>query len=441
MDPLKLSYLHAANDWNAFTPDATGYIPPQQLELHPDCAEIESQLREFTGADYMRDNNAPFLALSVAPGFPTTSLLIRGETFTLPLSSREMSFLATHLGDASSSRHTVGQDEVDFLNDTCCRAISARQTSVLRKLKVTNHRIATRTTFKTLDVLKAGSHELPTAPEDTNHFATIFVILPALSASGDICVHATHETATNAVQLPTDLTQSVSAIGVYAGVSGARIEVGAGGELLCITYRVCAIPDDRGVISLVPRLAHLSGALPPLRDAFCLWRHALNCGAPAPALLPFFLGGSPKSASEFTRYDATLLCHLAPLAKAYGFKMYVGVLVHTLSTEQEVYHPYKEYFGLNGDDLDPSDLRMSGDPEVDYEWTELRTLAGVSVGDLEPALVDQAVEMVETRAFQKQLMKVGINDDDEYEIEDDSCYYARVIYKHTREASVLFIAA
>ncbi|KAJ6602676.1 hypothetical protein DFH09DRAFT_1301686 [Mycena vulgaris] len=267
MDPLKLSNLHAANDWNAFMPDATGYIPPQQLELHPDCAEIK--LREFTSADYMLSDYKP---------------VDSWRDFTLPLSSREMSFLPTHLG------------------------------------------------------------------------------------------------------------------------------VGAGGELPCIMYPVGAIPDDRGATSLVPRLSHLSGALPSLRDAFCLWRHALNCSAPAPtpapALLPFFLGGSPESASEFTRYDATLLCHLAPLAKAYGFKMYAGVLMHTLSTAQEVYHSYKEYFGLNGDDLDPSDLRMSGDLEVDYEWTELRTFAGVGVDDLEPALVDRAVEMVETRAFQEQLMKV-----------------------------------
>ncbi|KAJ6602680.1 hypothetical protein DFH09DRAFT_1354924 [Mycena vulgaris] len=434
MDPLKLSNLHVLDDWNTFEPDATGYIPPQQRALHPECADIETQIREFTSTDYMRDNNAPFIALSTAPGFPATSLLIRGETFTLPLSSREMSFLATHLGERHESRHTVGEDEVEFLNDACCRAISARQTDVLRKLKVMDHRISTRTSFKTLDVLKA---EPPQKTSTTS--PPIFVILPALSASADIRVHAMHETATNSVQLPTDLTQSVSAIGVYAGVSGARIEVGTGGALLCITYHVCAIPDDRGAASLVPRLEHLSGALPPLRDAFCLWRHALISGAPAPALLPFFLEGTPKSASEFTRDNATLLCHLAPLAKAYGFKMYVGDLVHTMSTKQEVQHGYQEYFGLSGDELDPSVLEMSDDPEVKYKWKELRTLGGVDVRNLEPALVGRAVEMVETRAFQELLMEVNLND--KYEIEDDTSYYATVIYKHTRETSVLFIAA
>jgi hypothetical protein len=60
----------------------------------------------------MRDNDAPFLALSVAKGFPATLLAIRGETFTVPISPRDIAFLATHLGGAGASRHAVSEVEV-----------------------------------------------------------------------------------------------------------------------------------------------------------------------------------------------------------------------------------------------------------------------------------------------------------------------------------------
>ncbi|KAJ7450924.1 hypothetical protein B0H11DRAFT_1927958 [Mycena galericulata] len=88
---------------------------------------------------------------------------------------------------------------------------------------------------------------------------------------------------------------------------------------------------------------------------------------------------------------AMLLCHLAPLAKAYEFTMYIGDIVHTTSTRQEVFHPYKEYFGENID-LDPSELYMSKNPEVEYKCETLRTLAGVNIA--EPKLLELATEMM-----------------------------------------------
>jgi hypothetical protein len=133
MDPLKPSDLGAAKDWDAFQPDMRGYISPQQLDLWTSCRDVEvhmsatepralesstdhrvlqDQIRQFTSTDYMRDNDAPFLALSVAKGFPATRLAIRGETFAVPISPRDIAFLATHLGGAGASRHTVSEVEV-----------------------------------------------------------------------------------------------------------------------------------------------------------------------------------------------------------------------------------------------------------------------------------------------------------------------------------------
>ncbi|KAJ7473670.1 hypothetical protein B0H11DRAFT_1918824 [Mycena galericulata] len=96
-----------------------GYIPPQQLQLHSEFEDLESQIREFTDPnDYMCDNNVPFLALSVEQPFPTTSLTIRGETFIVPPSSREMSYLTgTVLGDAHASKTTIPGTQLESISD------------------------------------------------------------------------------------------------------------------------------------------------------------------------------------------------------------------------------------------------------------------------------------------------------------------------------------
>ncbi|KAJ7134223.1 hypothetical protein C8R44DRAFT_769900 [Mycena epipterygia] len=445
MDPLKLSDLHVVEDWEAFNPDMKGYIPPQKLELwHQDCDGIEEQIRQWICTDYMRDNGAPFLALSVAKGFGTTSLTIRDETFAAPLSSREIKFLTNYLGSAHASRYTVSEDEV-ILSDACRLSISKSQSDVLGGLKASDGDYSREATFAALDVFKAGSHELSASPQSNSHIATIFVILPSFTNGANIRLHATHETVTSEVKLPTDISESFCSIGMYTGVSGARIEVGTGGELICITYHVYGVnayePGDRALPSVVPRLENLSGALPPLRDAFCLWRHSINSGADAPRLMLFFLDWAPKSASNLRDTDATLLCNLAPLAKAYGFKMYIADLVHTMSTTQEVSHPYKEYFETC-DDIDPSDLYMSDHPKIRYEWKELRTLGGATV--TQKALLTLATKtLTQDDVLQDKLTDLDIEDEDEdaIEIVDDSLYEAKVVYKHIRKASILFIAA
>lgn len=237
-----------------------------------------------------------------------------------------------------------------------------------------------------------------TAVKDNRHFATIFVILPLFADSADIRVFAKHGTVVSDVQLPKDLSQSASAIGLYAGVSDARIEVGTGGEVICLSYYACVAP------SVVPSVNYLSGGLPPVRDGFCLWRHALNSGADAPALMLFFLEGDPLSARHFEGDDGTFLCHLAPLAKAYGFKMYIAELVHIKLTKQEIEHPYKEY----DFDFDLSVLDMPDDADVEYEWNHLRTLDDVPV--MQPELLDRATRMLKTD-LQDELMEVDVEED------------------------------
>ncbi|KAJ7638071.1 hypothetical protein B0H17DRAFT_1149277 [Mycena rosella] len=463
MDPLKYWDMRAIDDWNAFKPDMKGYIPPQELGLWPDCDSIEvsanslptpkRQLINFTHLDYMRDNDAPFLALSVVERFPATRLTVRGETFAAPISPRDMKFLFTHLGNDRASEHTVAAAEAKILGDASRSSISQGHSAVLRTLRVRAGDGDRETTLEALSVFKAGIHQLLTASRDSNHFATIFVILPIFVDSADIRVYATHENITSDVRLPKDLSQSVSAIGVYAGISDAHIEVGTGAEVVCLIYHECVVPEAEPWF--VPRLEYLSGALPPLRDAFCLWRHNLNSGAKAPALMLLVLDHNPKCSTDFSGDDVTLLCHLAPLAQAYGFKMFIGRLVHTMSTKQEVYHDPKEYFEST-EDIDRSKLRMSNEPRVRYGWNELRTLGGAIA--TQPVLLAMATRMMKSGYLHDQFMDRDLDEnEDDVEIEDESICFATVIYKHSelhishtaidaaeifpvRTASILFIA-
>ncbi|KAJ7840926.1 hypothetical protein B0H14DRAFT_3869336 [Mycena olivaceomarginata] len=367
MDPLKPSDLGITEDWNAFKPDMKGYIPPQGYDLWPDCEDIEDQMKEFTRTKYMRDNNTPFLAMSVANSFPATRLTIRGETFIVLLSPRDMVFLATHLGNADASRHVVSGEEVGISGNASRSFIRKTHNDVLHKFKIFSPAryggVKLQTTLVALDILANGSHQLATAAKDDNHLTTIFVILPLFTDSAEI--------------------MKVSlAIGVFAGISDARVHVAGARNVICLTYHMCVVASSGPF--LVPEL---------------------QLAADVPALMLWFLRGLPDSAEDLRGDDATLLCHLAPL-----------------SEEQEIDHPYKEYFE-SVEEIKRSRLEMSENPE-------------------RPGLLTCATRMVEESAdLQDRLMNMAPDeDDDDIDIVDDSPYYATVVYKHIRSASFLFVA-
>ncbi|KAJ7615384.1 hypothetical protein FB45DRAFT_243301 [Roridomyces roridus] len=430
MDPLMLSDLASLNDWDAFQPNLKGFMPPQDLELHPDCEDVETQIREFTDSSYMRDNDAPLITSVSVQNLVTTSITIGGEIFTVPLSSRESSYLMSK-GDASASRFTVPGDQVQFVNSSSLKFITETRSSVLRKLRVSDI-LVTDTSLVGLDVFINGEHRLSTGVVDTNHFATLFVILPSLTPA-DVGAYVMHRGVIADTKLPQDLSQAASAIRIYAGLADARIQIASGGPIVCLTYHILARPNSDP--ALVPRLANLAGALSPLRDGFCLWRHKLTTTTGAPKLILFFLDGSPTYAGGFAGVDATLLSHLAPLAKAYGFKLLLGRLTHTMYTVQEVDHPYKEYYN----DIDINDLSMDDDPKESWKWEPLTTLGGVKVVDGDN-LLDLAAEMVKNEERYKEMI-LEVDLEEGFEEMDEGIYATTVKYTHTRTASVLFIVS
>ncbi|KAJ7715995.1 hypothetical protein B0H16DRAFT_1741614 [Mycena metata] len=434
MDPLQTSDLHKIEKWDAYVPDMKGYVAPQQLELLPACAsDIATQITTLTREENncMRNTTSPFLALSVSEEFPATSLTIDGETLTVPVSSREMTFLGGHLGDPLASRQIVSPAAVQ-ISDRGQSFISKSLNGALANIGASHGNYIAETTLASLEVFKTGFHKLLSNAENDRHIATLFVALLVLFTGPAIQVCATHDNFKREVTLPQDLSRGLSVVAMYAGVSDAYMTLAAGCEVICLTYHLYGtLRSDEP--SVLPRLHNLSGALPPLCDAFCTWRHCLNSGAAAPPLILFFLRQTPTSATEFEGADATLLCHLAPLAKAYGFNLYLGNFTHTLSSKQTVPHEYKEY----DEEIDMSQLELSDDPDEDFEVDTLRRLDGARINL--PALVKMATALVETDdVHHEDLIEIDLEQD--YEVYDQSIYDTTVIYSETRTVTLLFLA-
>jgi hypothetical protein len=65
-------------------------------------------------------SNSSVLTMSTAEGLPSTHLIIRDETFVIPISSRDLAFLASHLRNRSGSRHIVPVSNICLSNPRSC---------------------------------------------------------------------------------------------------------------------------------------------------------------------------------------------------------------------------------------------------------------------------------------------------------------------------------
>ncbi|KAJ7168929.1 hypothetical protein C8R46DRAFT_1034065 [Mycena filopes] len=385
MDPLKPAEFLETENWDTFNPDMHGYLPPQ----HSDGG-IEEPIRQFIQSTH--DHDAVFIASSVVHDAPTMRLTIRGETFTTPLSSREATFLSSHLGDPTASRCSVPSSEVEIVGAASQQFLDKQKVAVLGKLKLAKAAPLVTTKLASLNFFKAGSHKLSTARINERHFATVIVILPATFATpAEIQVFGTHGLVRRHVKFPADLSRAVSTCAFYTDVSDTHIDVGAGCEIVYLVYHTLGSSRTGG-----PAQAYL-------RNAFCHWRHAIDTKQrSAPQVTVCILDHQPASARDFIRRDGLLLSHLAPLAKAYGFKMYLCQLWHRFTTKHSVYHYDEQYLYK----VNTSLLSMSGNPDdEDCELDKLRTAGGVPVTD--EALLDVVGDMLVTdKDLQTQLKKV-----------------------------------
>ena len=151
------------------------------------------------------------------------------------------------------------------------------------------------------------------------------------------------------------------------------------------------------------RGSNAKAPIPGLRDAFRVWSfYTLARHPEAPFLVAFLLTGPvgdimrPLSNAD----DTTLIAHIAPLAKVYGFCVVLASLEHVERCTIEVHHDYKEYYGDDGDELDPDDQDME-DSTVHMRWT-FRTMGGRRLDELSKLakmLEKHATKLVEEEKY------------------------------------------
>ncbi|KIY64340.1 hypothetical protein CYLTODRAFT_105987 [Cylindrobasidium torrendii FP15055 ss-10] len=278
-------------------------------------------------------------------------------------------------------------------------------------------------------------------PASGKEYATMFILLPSRLQGVNFTAASRGSASGVYTIIPRkELQDSAFAVGVYNGISNASLNV-SGGTLAYFTYTVTSTSSS------VPTMAALSGASTSLRDIFCGWRAGLS--NPASKLkreIFFMLDAEDVENLEdmCCDADAVLLANVAPLAKAYGFRLYIGRLIHErLSSPQQVLHPYKEPFN-SSDDVDLEDLDMESDAEEEYTWRFLE-LGGAPAGQHIEKRLQMAVKWFKERGNWVNMGSEAIDIDDreifeeEVEIVDDGPSYASVILKETRHFSFLIV--
>lgn len=146
-----------------------------------------------------------------------------------------------------------------------------------------------------------------------------------------------------------NVTSSVHFIAFHNGLD--KVQISASGAICYLTYHLLAHGE-----APFPSLCSVPSVLavvPQLRDTFRDWRAKRQSPASVgddvdvgiernPNFMLFFLRGYYKCLSDLSQKDITLLAHLAPLAKAYGFALRFVQFERQETSKHKKEHPYKE---------------------------------------------------------------------------------------------------
>ncbi|KIY64335.1 hypothetical protein CYLTODRAFT_425304 [Cylindrobasidium torrendii FP15055 ss-10] len=449
MDPFPASSNISAVllDWDSYDPGNKGYVAPYGpgVGLPLEEKSIQDNFREIR---YDPSANDPVLskAVKVATAFPSISVLGQDDdVVSFPLSKRESSYLSWHYG-IKVNPYTLAIPSTMFRinNPKWATSVLAASESILSSMRATNNNAyALNLIGLTIKEPDNKGYVSVGRPASGKEYATIFILLPSrLQGVGFTAVSQGSGSDVYTIIPCKELQDSAFAVGVYNGTSNASLNV-FGGTLTYLTYTVSSTSPS------VPDIAALSSGSTSLRDIFCGWRAGLS--NPASTLdrevFFMFIDADAVECLEDVYYDedAILLANVAPLAKAYGFRLYIGCLTHELvSPPQQVLHPYKEHLG-SSDDIDTDELDVGSNAEEQYTWRFLE-LSGAPAGQKIEERLQMAAKRVEDGKKWVPVNKgIGVIDIDdcefepEFEIVDDGPFYASVIVKEIRHASFLIV--
>ncbi|KAL0954370.1 hypothetical protein HGRIS_003359 [Hohenbuehelia grisea] len=376
--PATADLLHLLRDWDQYRPDMKGYISPSadvKLPLPKISFEMNIlKIRDYLQADEaMLSHSAPFTEALPA-------LRIPGTDAPLGLWLNEQAICSTGLELPQNLPRFVPADKLAIRNPRWHSKLLVASRPILQKMHADNNgdfeiTLAGLTVMGPSGASPTGQLSLP-----SSGYAVLHVLLPSSAEGAEFVL--CHAGSTLRSSFPADDLQCGSyVIGAYTGVDSAQFTC-TSGILSCLTYAVTTTPPRRRFANRPMGIEYISGASPGLRDTFCAWRYAIENSATKVKRIMFItldedidITVQPMVSSLQDR-DRDFLMHLAPLAKAYGFRFYFCTAIHTESGTYEVAHPYKEYY--EGDGLDLEDVELEDADDSGYEW-EVYELSGLRV--------------------------------------------------------------
>ncbi|KAF9077232.1 hypothetical protein BDP27DRAFT_602167 [Rhodocollybia butyracea] len=171
---------------------------------------------------------------------------------------------------------------------------------------------------------------------NTRHFASLIIILPSHSSGMTLQAKHGNPPATQSYTLANISTRVYT---FYTGLD--TLDIRSQDDFCYLTYHLYARDT-----APIPMLSGISPVVPELRDLFMDWRARRSSGDEPPRFILFML--QELYSDGLCKEDEILLGHIAPLAKAYGFRMEIVDFIKEETSEHEIPHDYKEC----GDDVD-----------------------------------------------------------------------------------------
>ncbi|THV04358.1 hypothetical protein K435DRAFT_961965 [Dendrothele bispora CBS 962.96] len=391
MDPLPFDELHSDSDSEAFSPsNMKGYLPPAKIDRYID---VVGGIRKHTKD--LRVKPLPIAAM-ISCSDPPQPGLLDSSGQRMPLHDRDAE-------PTEFLEYSVKNDKLKASNPRWDTFVSEKIAGPLTKMNA--HSISRRASLSALTVQSGPMNRRISVPKvDVAHYATAFVFLPTDSTS--LKVKVTSGQTVERFKMTEDLSFSAQILVCYTGID--QIEVESTHSISYLTYNILAVAPRNLVIQpeSIPSLSDISPVVPELRDVFRTWKWLLQntrdvSAKNAPEHVLYMLNSSGCVSSE---RDKSLIGHLVPLAKAYGFGLRLVEVRHNTRSVHEIDHPYKEYEEIfdKWDKLERT-LRIEDGTDVTVE-VEMETFTDLNQEevDISEELMEQIQQKIENKKYISQ---------------------------------------
>ncbi|KAF9077234.1 hypothetical protein BDP27DRAFT_1312059, partial [Rhodocollybia butyracea] len=426
MEPLY--DLAQIENWKYYMPSSQGYLPPARIK---GLEKVREGLQEYTGD--LRLYSLPMTMLFTVINPPHPGIKIDKDFVSIPLPVRDFKEFRIHGQDIlefPSSRIQVQNPHWEkFIGTNAIRSLYQMQIKTFRPPKLILHSF----TIQTGKVLHSTRTEQ--SASNGRHFASIIVILPSHSTAITLSLKYGNFSAAQSFTLVKDLLFCNHVYTFYTGIG--TLDIRSQDHFCYFTYHLFAHEA-----APTPMLSGITPVVPELRDLFRDWRARRFAGDQVPPFVLVMFQQIYSGREGLCEKDEFLLRHLAPLARAYGFRMEIVNLKNQETSEHRFQDKRKEYVYNTDLGALAEELKMeNGDNYRTNTWvTGFRDLGNNSIQSYDKSILRAIERDIVTGAYISHHgminAQIPLRDAD---IPEDTMYEMTVSLTHTRILSFLMI--